>query len=46
MGSLVSVLLLIAIVLFAVEAVRTKSLLAAGLVFFAGTFLVESGGIG
>lgn len=46
MGGLVPILLLVAIVLFAVETVRTKSLLAAGMVFFAGAFLVESGMLG
>lgn len=43
MGGLIPVLLLVALVLFAVEAARTKSLTAAGLAFVAGAFLVDSG---
>lgn len=41
MNILAFVLIVVAIVLFAIEAVRTHSLVAAGLAFFAGAFAAQ-----
>lgn len=44
--NLSAIFLLVAVVCFTIEAVRSRSVLAGGLAFFAGAFLVESGFLG